>query len=450
MKVLRNAQVCVIDDDPAEYEPLLRVLNTFGFGCVHVQGEKAEELPDTPFDNIRLVFLDMHLGVLASHDARAVTAQTARVFSRVVKPNSAPIVVILWTKYSSYLEDFRKSLFEAQSDFRGKLFFLKLDKPPKAAEIDEALLSTSIKGQLEAYPPLALLWNWDTLVSRAACEVTSELCRLAAFQANLTTADDEQQEKDKMLPALKSVLCTLLKADADKSLTEENASQALLNVLGPLHFDRLENSYSQSELDCSYLFPLPPPGMTEEMKVAFHTMLLVGNVSEGRQSFVPGTIYSITNEEGFEEALGLSFTEIAKQFCQSDLLASGKKTELKEWVAKCHPILIEVSPACDFAQQKRPVARLVVGLLVPETATKGFKKPKNEGYSAIRGMEYVNIPTIAGSHIPYFSSSLVLSWPESKAHDFLKSLARLREPAFTDLRNWLASQSARMGYLQIR
>ena len=100
MNTLRTAQVCVVDDEPREYLYLLSALNSLGIGCVHVRGDRVEELPHEPFRGLRLVFLDMHLGTHGGMDARAVTAHTANVFSRIVSPESAPILVVVWTKYA--------------------------------------------------------------------------------------------------------------------------------------------------------------------------------------------------------------------------------------------------------------------------------------------------------------------------------------------------------------
>ena len=87
-----------------------------------MRGDKVEEL-HRAVSGLRLVFLDMHLGTNGGMDARAVTAHTANVFSRVVSPDSAPIVVIVWTKYAELITSFRNSLFEIYPVFRGRLFF---------------------------------------------------------------------------------------------------------------------------------------------------------------------------------------------------------------------------------------------------------------------------------------------------------------------------------------
>lgn len=454
MNTLRTAQICVIDDEPREYRRLLHALNSLGLACVHVRGDKVEELPVETFRDLRLVFLDMHLGTIGGTEARAVTAHTAHVFSRVVSTESAPIVVIVWTKFAGLIASFRDSLFEIFPDFRGRLFFIRLDKPQPPARIDIEKLRRDVERELDELHPLPLLWNWDALVQRAACGVTAELCRLATAQAQLTSEDNEEQERTKMLSAVSSVLRLLLKAEAGKTGSPEIAASTLLNVLGPLHSDRLENLSPKPELDSAAKLLAPDGSATvstpEEVVNELNTMLLTGASYIGGEAFRPGTIYWMADADGFKGATSFSVEGMAMEFCQKEILKDENATKLREWVSASRPVLLEISPACDFAQQKRPIARLVGGFLVPKGRETQIKKRPEEGYSTLRDLGgFVKIPALHKemNWLLVFSSAVVLSWPEKIAAPFLKPIARLKEPVLSDLRNWLSGQGARLGYL---
>ncbi|MBN8246023.1 MAG: hypothetical protein J0L84_01115 [Verrucomicrobia bacterium] len=454
MNTLRTAQVCVIDDEPREYRRLLRALNSLRLGCVHVSGDKVEELPDTPFHNLRLVFLDMHLGTHGGMDARNVTAHTAAVFARVVSPDSAPIVVIVWTKFADYITSFRDSLFEARPIFRGRLFFIRMVKPQPPSKIDVSTLRQAIENELDQLAPLLLLWNWDALVQRAACGVTTELCRLASVQAQLAPTENEDDERRKMLSALNSVLRLLLNAEAGKALTKDAAASALLNVLGPLHSDRLENLAPKPELESAASLVDPGPAPTEpkqEVVVVLNTMLLTGTPNGEGHPLRPGTVYHVSDSVHFETATGLSVKDIAAELCQKSLLESQNSGRFATWLEACRPVLLEISPSCDFAQRKRPIARFVGGLMVPKGSVNQVKKRPDEGFSALRDLTEIKLPSLepATDWVPVFSSAIVLSWPETKPAPFLVPLARLKEPVLADFRTWLSHQTARPGYLVV-
>jgi len=126
MRTLETTRVCIIDDEREEYLPLIQALSRLRVGCIHVAGDKVEDLPDEPLSGLRLVFLDMKLGT--EGDDNVVTAHTAQVFSRVVSPTSAPLLVVVWTKHKDLIETFRNRLFEAYPQYQGKLLFTRIEK----------------------------------------------------------------------------------------------------------------------------------------------------------------------------------------------------------------------------------------------------------------------------------------------------------------------------------
>ena len=456
MNLPRSARVCVIDDEPEECAELLLALNSMGVGAVHFHGDRAEALPATgeQFRNLRLVFLDMHLGTHVGMDARAVTAQTAKVFAQIVSPESGPILVVVWTKHPDYVSSFRGSLYQIHAEFRGRLFFARMDKPTTGSKLTAQELRGRIETQLTSLAPLPLLWRWDSLVQEATTSVAAELCRLACSHAQLTGAEGELEESDKMLNALSAVLFFLLKAGEGRALSEASAPSGLFNILGSLHAHRLENLPAQAGVG---MFSPILTGSTDAkrpsagVQVALNTMLMVGGHNDEEVRLRPGTIYHISDEATFESEMGISVRLIASELCQRELLKPERGVDFTTWVSNCRPVLLEVSPSCDFAQQKRPVSRLVAGLLVAADRSNLLKQRKEEGFSSLRVLNRVKMSGVCDETewTPAFTSALVLSWPEKDPIPFLKPVARLKEPVIADFRSWLSHQSARPGYLSV-
>lgn len=143
---------------------------------------------------------------------------------------------------------------------------------------------------------------------------------------------------------------------------------------------------------------------------------------------------------------------MAKSVCQEGLFVAGKEEALKSWLATVKPVLVELSPACDFSQTKRPVARLVGGFLIPREGVPLAKKAGLEGDSHLRSLPAVRLLELDATKewLPHFSSQLLFAWPETLGggwEAFLKPVGRLREAVLSDLRDWLAAQSGRLGYL---
>lgn len=139
---LASPSVCVIDDEEHDYRPILDALLRLGLGCVHVRGDNEENLPPQPFNGLRIVFTDLHL---AGHIGKAAASHTANVFAKVVSKDTAPVVVVIWSKYANDPADreeglppedqlteadlFKQTLLEAKPEFKERLVFLDMQKP---------------------------------------------------------------------------------------------------------------------------------------------------------------------------------------------------------------------------------------------------------------------------------------------------------------------------------
>lgn len=93
---LASPSVCVIDDETADYAPILAALNGLYVSSIHLLGT-LDSLPPEPFRRLQLVFLDLHLSGTIGKDA---ASYTANFFRKVVSVNTAPVMIIIWSKYA--------------------------------------------------------------------------------------------------------------------------------------------------------------------------------------------------------------------------------------------------------------------------------------------------------------------------------------------------------------
>jgi hypothetical protein len=130
--------ICVIDDEVAEYEPILKALLRMGLGAVHIKGDNLDDLPPEghPLQGLRLVFTDLNLN---NSSNRMALSNTATVFSRVVPSDSGPVIVIIWSKIADDADDSAEGITKAQEfqnlvlnghpSYRNKLIFTQMEKP---------------------------------------------------------------------------------------------------------------------------------------------------------------------------------------------------------------------------------------------------------------------------------------------------------------------------------
>jgi len=79
-----NGSVVIVDDQIEEALPLMKVLAKTGISSKYFSG-KAEELPGVPFDNVRIIFLDIELeGMHGVTEDKTKLSALANVISKIV------------------------------------------------------------------------------------------------------------------------------------------------------------------------------------------------------------------------------------------------------------------------------------------------------------------------------------------------------------------------------
>jgi len=367
---LASPSVCVIDDDKNDYVHIGDALNELFVSYVWLSGA-VDDLPPQPFTRVQLVFLDLHLTSSLGKDA---ASYTANVFTKVVAVNTAPVVVVIWSKYAddkisednvppedqeTESELFKRTLFEAQPKFKNRLIFLEMDKPKQDRPTDWSdRLQEQIKTALGSQSAIGLLWTWDGLVKDANAGLMGSLTDLAEETAG---GVDKELTDDH----LKEVLQRLSKAQGESDLSEATAPGHLVAILSQLLMDQLEHAGGRQDLAAhgAWLSATPAGKTKASVSSKMNGFLLTAGCPDGAIPYLPGTIYAANDIRSFLSVFGSDREHLEKTFCNITRSATNS-VQLDEWYAAVRPVLLEISPVCDVAQNKRRNAQLVGGLVV--------------------------------------------------------------------------------------
>jgi hypothetical protein len=90
---------------------------------------------------------------------------TANVFTKVVSADTAPVVVVIWSKYAAdkvaqaevpsqdqetEAELFKRTLLEAEPKYAGRLIFVEMSKPKNSDRPEEPAWTEELKTEIEA------------------------------------------------------------------------------------------------------------------------------------------------------------------------------------------------------------------------------------------------------------------------------------------------------------
>src|ERR1700722_12033497 len=165
MSIPTNGRVVVIDDKiDEEALPLIKALAKTGVAVRFYTG-KANELPASPLNGIRLIFLDVKLaGMEFTNDIGDLINSLKPVLSRILDKNNGPYILVGWTKHPEYLEKLCESLNPKPA------LWLDLEKSACITNgvCELSKISKALQKKLAGLEAFKLLFLWEHFVSESA------------------------------------------------------------------------------------------------------------------------------------------------------------------------------------------------------------------------------------------------------------------------------------------
>lgn len=448
--LLAYPSVCVIDEDPNEFPYILKALNDLHVGCVHIKGDDTSQLPEQPFKGLRLVFTDLYLSSGAV--GKDMASHTANVFRHVVSSDTAPVLVVIWSKHKDEISDlaepvddqkteadlFIDTLLESDQNYRERLIFLQMSKPIDRPEegVWVPQLKSQIREALAGQEATHALWIWESLVKKASASVSESLTSMSLSGGAGGMLGDN----------LKMTLRLLAKAQSEGDLSTVTAPRHLSTVLAQMLVDQLDHANELSELSehGTWLGEPLDIHMINACGSQINGGLLTAASQNSTTPFLPGMIYKVSKYEMIKKLFGVEFLEFA-----AELLQKNQFQKWQGWLEMAEPVLVEISPACDIDQGNRLNAILMGGLILPVEARKNAKN----------GLAFEILPSFklrwtmdeyaAQDSFLIFCSRFKVTMPSTTVPIELKPWFRLRELPTASLRNWHAGHASRVGYVSL-
>lgn len=471
IKLLASPAVCVIDDEKAEYDVILGALNRLCVPAHHIKGTDLNQLPSEPFRGVRLVFQDLHLGGEVGKNA---ASRAANFFLKTVHPESAPVVVVIWSKHTDEhveldkdvpvddqptVSDFFKSeVLAADAAYKSRLIFIEMKKPQlsdRPADPNEWVnnLVTEIETKLSHAPATSLLWEWEHTVRAAAAKVVDQLVSFSTAGIPNEIAHDE---------GMKTLLGCLASAQSEGDFDVQTAPRHIASALAQLLSDQLDHDTPSPR------FLAHGEWLSNEMKLdsavsaSLNGLLMTAESNSDGTTYAPGNVYLIKDEELFRRLFSAKFGDL-RHDCFNPLQPNTDDEEEKRekrksneavkrtWKIATKPVLIELSPVCDVAHKgKRMTASLVAGLIAPASYEPYVKRT-----GAFQALPIFTLRQAGGGLLENAEVILVISskyratLPCKNEDENLERWFRIRELPTASMRTWLANQIARIGFVSL-
>lgn len=462
INLLASPSVCVIDDEMEEYEVIISALNKLCVPIHHIKGTEYSQLPEKPLQSIRLVFQDLHLG---GETGKNAASRAAGFFVGTVSPETAPVIVVIWSKHidesldidgepaedqPTVSDHFKKEVLAANPAYESRLIFIEMKKPragerPEQEQWIQNLIS-EIQSKLSSVPATSLLWEWEQMVKTATSKVAEQL---VSFSTSVPSTLGSQNE------AMMALLSSLASALAEGDLDEQTAPRHISSALSQLLADQLDHDTPSDGFQSHGKWLSQKYSMGAETAV-LNSLLITSECNTDGTSYAPGNVYRIEHKEIFSQLFDQEIGSLKYEcFYAPKPESQEEKKQLKEiraaWQSCVEPVLIELSPVCDVAHQgKRITATLIAGLIVPANLKEFVKST-----GACHTLPNFTLRKAGGSLAANTEVTLALNskyrtaLPSKSEDQRLVRWFRIRELPTASIRTWLAAQISRIGYVAL-
>ncbi|QHL88234.1 hypothetical protein GU926_12650 [Nibribacter ruber] len=394
-----NGKVVVFDDKHEDIKDLLSALSKKKIPYLYYQDEAGDDLPDTPIENIRLVFLDLEL-VISNASSHNIISSIAFRLRAVLEKNPIYVLIYWSTKENKYREALEQAFSEGLKDYK-PIMLLSLNKAEaKASGNQTNYIIEHLQEEIKAFSTLNAFITWETIVNNSAGSITNQV--LSFYPYDVNTWDSTNKfllhklakaysgslgERFDDFTRLKNAMYTLNHSLIDNIETGINMIDS---------GDAFNNLLSRTELGIEYF------------NSKLNKTLLVSNLFDDVAQ--PGNVYFIINEtedllkqneEELEKALAqvkelkpelqeqARIGKIKKHKGSEEILRqrlNKEKTRINSLINSCLNLLLlngkdevrsqifdssigidlNITPICDYAQEKTSLFRVLPGLLVEQ------------------------------------------------------------------------------------
>lgn len=412
-KYFNTGKTIVIDDQYADAKPLLDALCKKHIPFVYTQGKPNSDFPlpntdpkDANYYN--LIFLDLNLDfkfaggqIESDGEEKTFKGTHANILNTIIKNENRSFILIIWSnEEENYLEHYLKIFgdpnFTTKKPYKtislnkssyfsltDKGYVFKTDENGSSKTFEENLFNevdVALRG-LEAFK---LFSEWDRVVSQSAGDTIDDIM-------NMVNLIEDESERESYLS--KILTCISISYTGNKrylSLTSnQDKTDAVLHSLTQILNDDLDrNVFLQQQSEYTNWAKTDSNEELLELKRSINSSLLNSKllIYKPNKIDITGSIYKEPNHEGNHTTI---FNEIINptsknsKSCIEDLYEkeNSKKhnnpeelhSTIPEYIFdRIIPIELNVTPACDIANDKAPFHRIILGFIVPTFVLKCF------------------------------------------------------------------------------
>ena len=446
--LLQNARILVIDDKPDEVENLLRMLNKNGLAYNYYKGDDLTQLPDKPLKGIRLLFLDFVLGTDGQSDNTKIST-LLNVLKKTVSIDNGPYIILAWTGHAELLDLFKDKMVKSE-DLAKPMGIIDMEK--RECMNDLQGIERNIRQKISDKQILEILLEWEAHAKSAAYEVIKALSDIS--RPDITTGQSYDELSSQWNTGLERHIYRIAESSLGQNVKpDKNLLTSAQFSFTELFRDQVETVIRKETKPFDQLvqkiYAHKNNGYNAREKAYMTTafLLIRGKPDGGIQ---PGNIYRFgrvfdkvkcENNNCYFNKTKLTKKEIVMEFFNGELGSYGKRQTLIKSVI---PVLVEITPECDYAQGKWRSAKMVLGVLWPEKLDDGSVVSNTIKIKA--EFIYKPVPIEYNQKIYYMTFNAQHLFNVSfEIFDSVRPILKARKELLVDIQHWFSRHMSRPG-----
>jgi hypothetical protein len=397
-----NGKVVVLDDEYKEVAGLLKALSKKKIPYHYYQDETGEDLPESPIENVRLIFLDLELISGQKIPDHAIISTIGVRLERILEPKNNYILIYWSTKEKKYKKLIDDAFENGLKDYK-PIITISLNKAKALKQGDKIVeyIIEEIESKSEGFSLFKVFSLWENLVNDSAGDLINDfidfigkdsdwddnakyvLYKLAQAYSGIQV--NQKTELKQLEDALFTLNYTLLDSIENSILPNiERESSKLKSVISSdkksdISFSSLinerlfisKNHFNGNIPGCLFL----PEKEFATLSATTEQQFVDFIKNNTLKAEVKDKILAHKEKDRDEKLKKIEFQKKAfsknyNVIVNSILTLSTDDPERKPLMAKILDesikIEINISPLCDYAQAKMHCCRLLPGILLPE------------------------------------------------------------------------------------
>lgn len=420
-----NGRIAIIDDNINQARPLMDVLSSKQYPFTYYSGElKYLPVKEDFCNDIRVVFLDINLIDDSEHEDKILRAKLVPVLTRVISPVNFPFVIVYWSRHENH-KHLIEDIFDTDLKDRKPIGYLEESKlnyfdlegnNVKGFEESINKLFEKIDELLNEKPAFSYLLHWENLIHISADNTLEEIF---SFKKSKNTWEQDANY----------IFNKLGKSFAGKHFDFSSPIEKInssFQSMNSIFLDTIE--FNVNTITIKNVQALNSEIVNNDIIPELNKKLIcsdhIGNLKYS--GVVINELKSTIN--------------IVDELTIQKIKAANLENFNKDLREKLLDVIINVTPLCDFVQNKQKVDRLARGILI-ESKFRQYLDDKSEALFFSPDFQYNSISYFLVIDFRYFFTQ------DIQHGENFQPIFRLRQQILSEIQSKLARHISRQGIL---